>query len=197
MLSGIAARLPSLEPSRADGVLLEITTGRTPMKLALKAALVALGVFAAGAAQAANAISTTNLNIRTGPGTRYATLGSIPSGAPVTVRGCTAGYGWCQVSYGPTFGWASSRYLAFREGTSGGYSDDFGRTAALIGIPLIAGLAIGSALNDRDDYWYRDRRYYRNRHWDRRDWRDRPRWHGNHGPRVYLRQRGPDGPHGQ
>ncbi len=37
------------------------------MKLALKAALVALGVFAAGAAQAANAISTTNLNIRTGP----------------------------------------------------------------------------------------------------------------------------------
>ncbi|WP_025091351.1 SH3 domain-containing protein [Brucella intermedia] len=167
------------------------------MKLALKAALVALGVFAAGAAQAANAISTTNLNIRTGPGTRYATLGSIPSGAPVTVRGCTAGYGWCQVSYGPTFGWASSRYLAFREGTSGGYSDDFGRTAALIGIPLIAGLAIGSALNDRDDYWYRDRRYYRNRHWDRRDWRDRPRWHGNHGPRVYMRQRGPDGPHGQ
>ena len=84
------------------------------MKLALKAALVALGVFAAGAAQAANAISTTNLNIRTGPGTRYATLGSIPSGAPVTVRGCASGYGWCQVSYGPTYGWASSRYLAFR-----------------------------------------------------------------------------------
>jgi len=149
------------------------------MKLALKAALVALGVFAAGAAQAANAISTTNLNIRTGPGTRYATLGSIPSGAPVTVRGCTSGYGWCQVSYGPTYGWASSRYLAFREGTSGGYSDDFGRTAALIGIPLIAGVAIGSALNDRDDYWYRDRRYYRDRHWDRRGWRDRPGWHGN------------------
>lgn len=170
------------------------------MKLAFKAALVAMGVFAAGAAQAANAISTTNLNIRTGPGTRYATLGSIPSGAPVNVRGCTSGYGWCQVSYGPTFGWASSRYLAFREGTSGGYSDDFGRTAALIGIPLIAGVAIGSALNDRDDYWYRDRRYYRDRHWDRRGWYDRPGWHGrpgNHGPRVYMRQRGPDGPHGQ
>lgn len=50
------------------------------MKLALKAALIAVGVFAAGAAQAANAISTTNLNIRTGPGTRYATLGSIPGG---------------------------------------------------------------------------------------------------------------------
>lgn len=168
------------------------------MKFALKAALVALGVFAAGAAQAANAIATTNLNIRTGPGTRYATLGAIPSGAPVTVRGCTSGYGWCQVSYGPTFGWASSRYLALREGTSRGYSDNFGRTAALIGIPLIAGVAIGSALNDRDDYWRRDR--YRHRHWNRHGWRDRPDWHGrpgHHRPRVYLRQRGSDGPHGQ
>ncbi|MFQ0814778.1 ligand-binding protein SH3 [Brucella anthropi] len=163
------------------------------MKLALKAALVALGVFAAGAAQAANAISTANLNIRTGPGTRYATLGSIPSGAPVTVRGCTSGYGWCQVSYGPTFGWASSRYLAFREGGSRGYSDDFGRNAALIGIPLIAGVAIGAALNDRDDHWRRDR-YYRHRHWNRGGWRDRP---GYYRPRVHMRHRVPDGPHGQ
>src|SRR5690606_41549221 len=108
---------------------------RIPMKLVLKAALVALGVFAAAAAQAANAISTTNLNIRTGPGTRYATLGSIPSGAPVTVRGCPAGYGWCPVSYGPTFGWASARDLAFRGGTSGGSSDDFRRTGGFDGSP--------------------------------------------------------------
>ncbi|MBC2884856.1 SH3 domain-containing protein [Ochrobactrum sp. CM-21-5] len=172
------------------------------MKLALKAAFVALGVFAAGAAQAANAISTTNLNIRTGPGTRYATLGAIPSGAPVTVRGCTSGYGWCQVSYGGTFGWASSRYLAIREGSAGGYSDDFGRTAALIGIPLIAGAAIGAALNDRDDHWRGDRWHHRhNRHWDRRGWRERPGWDGGRsrhiGPRPYLRSRGGDGPHGQ
>ncbi|MBB5701397.1 uncharacterized protein YraI [Ochrobactrum daejeonense] len=170
------------------------------MKLAFKAALLAVGVFAAGAAQAANAISTANLNIRTGPGTRYATLGSIPSGAPVTVRGCTSGYGWCQVRYGRTFGWSSSRYLAIREGSSRRYSGDFGRTAALIGIPLITGLAIGSALRDRDDYWYRDNWRHRNRHWHRHGWRDRPGWHGRHGghgPRVYLRRRGGDGPHGQ
>ena len=157
------------------------------MKLVLKAALVALGVFTAGAAQAADAISTANLNIRTGPGTRYATLGSIPNGAPLTVRGCTSGYGWCQVSYGPTSGWASSRYLAFREGTVGGSSNDFGRTAALIGIPLIAGLAIGSVINDRDDHWHRNR-HYRNRHWDRRGW---------HGHRSHMRHRFPDGPHGR
>lgn len=134
------------------------------MKNCLKAGILAIGVLAAGAAQAADAISTADLNIRTGPGTGYAALGTIPGMAPVNVRGCTSGYGWCQVSYGGLFGWASSRYLAFREGSAGGSSDDFGRTAALIGIPLIAGVAIGAALNDRHD-----------RHYHRRDW-DHPRW---------------------
>lgn len=140
------------------------------MKLALKAALIALGVFSTSAAQAANAISTTNLNVRTGPGTGYAAVGAIPSGAPVNVRGCTSGYGWCQVNYGNMFGWASSRYLAMREGSASGYSGDFGQTAALIGIPLIAGVAIGAALNDRHDRW--DRGYWhRHRHWRRSGWR--------------------------
>jgi uncharacterized protein YraI len=167
------------------------------MKLALKAALVVVGVLSAGAAQAANAISTANLNIRTGPSTSSPSMGAIPGGAPVTVHGCTSGYGWCQVSYGSTYGWSASRYIAFREGTVGsGYSDDFGRNAALIGIPLIAGVAIGSALNDRDDYYYRRGHWggrpdyrYRNRNWDR------PGWHGGRpggygGPRAYIRPRG-------
>ncbi|MBO1039036.1 SH3 domain-containing protein [Brucella pituitosa] len=180
------------------------------MRLSFKAAIVALGVFSAGAAQAANAIVTTNLNVRTGPGTGYAALGSIPSRAPVNVRGCTSGYGWCQISYGGLSGWASSRYLAMREGSSGGYSDDFGRNAALIGIPLIAGVAIGAALNDRNDRWDRD--YYRGRGWDRGHWRrdrhwDRGRgwdrggrhWDGprDRGPRFVPRSRSGDGPHGQ
>ncbi|QPN27090.1 SH3 domain-containing protein [Brucella sp. BO2] len=170
------------------------------MKLALKAALIALGVFSASAAQAANAISTTNLNVRTGPGTGYAAVGAIPGGAPVNVRGCTSGYGWCQVSYGNMFGWASSRYLAMREGSASGYSDNFGQTAALIGIPLIAGVAIGAALNDRHDRW--DRGYWHHhRHWRRSGWRgDRPHWggrHGGHGPRTYFRPHGGDGPHGR
>ncbi|MEJ5079537.1 MULTISPECIES: SH3 domain-containing protein [unclassified Ochrobactrum] len=144
------------------------------MKLTFKAALIALGVFSAGAAQAANAIVTTSLNVRTGPGTGYASLGSIPSRAPVNVQGCTSGYGWCQVSYGGLNGWASSRYLAMREGGSNASSDDFSRNAALIGIPLIAGLAIGAAVNDRNDRW--DRRDYNRRHWNRGD---RGRWDRN------------------
>jgi len=176
------------------------------MKLSFKAALIALGVFSAGAAQAANAIVTTNLNVRTGPGTGYASLGSIPNRAPVSVQGCTSGYGWCQISYGGLSGWASSRYLAMQEGSSGGYSDDFGRNAALIGIPLIAGVAIGAAINDRNDRW--DRRYYRDRNWDRGRWNrgrnwDRPRggWDRSYrdGPRLrhgWGSSRG-DGPRGQ
>lgn len=163
------------------------------MKFSFKAAIVAVGVLAAGGAQAANAIVTADLNVRTGPGTGYGTIGSIPNRAPVTVHGCATGYSWCQVSYGGLSGWASSRYLAMREGSA--QSDDFGRNAALIGIPLIAGVAIGAALNDRDDHWHR-------RHWHRRDWEHR-RWHHRdrhwdrpryRGPRYYNRG---DGPHGQ
>ncbi|MBV2142753.1 SH3 domain-containing protein [Falsochrobactrum sp. TDYN1] len=161
------------------------------MKLSFKAAIVAVGVFSAGAAQAANAIVTADLNIRTGPGTSYGRIGSIPNRAPVTVHSCATGYSWCQVSYSGMSGWASSRYLAIREGSV--RSDDFGRSAALIGIPLIAGVAIGAALNDRDDHWHRrdwhrSRWHHRHRHWDR------PR---HRGPRYYNRTRGGDGPHGQ
>lgn len=166
------------------------------MKTVLKAALIALGVLGAGAAQAANAISTANLNIRTGPGAGYASRGAIPNGAPITVHGCTSGYGWCQVSYGSVYGWSSSRYIAIKEGRSGGYSNNFGNSAAMIGIPLIAGAVIGAAINDRNDRW--DRRHWRShdRRWNRGHWRhrdrgwDRPRWHGRDsgwrdGRRIY------------
>lgn len=168
------------------------------MRLSFKVALLALGVFSASAAQAANAIVTTNLNVRTGPGTGYAILGSIPSRAPVNVQGCTSGYGWCQVNYGRLSGWASSRYLAIREGSSGRYSNDFGNTAALIGIPLIAGAAIGAALNDRNDRW--DNRRYERRnwnrgHWDRRRNPDRP-FRGGQRFRSGSSDRG-DGPRGK
>lgn len=176
------------------------------MRLSLKAAFIALGVLSTGAAQAADAIVTTNLNVRAGPGTGYASLGSIPSRAPVNVQGCTSGYGWCQINYGGLSGWASSRYLAMREGSVSGSSNDFGSNAALIGIPLIAGVAIGAALNDRDDGW--DRRYYSRRDWDRgrnwdrnRNW-DSPRGNGDRPFRGGQRFRSGssdrgDGPRGQ
>jgi uncharacterized protein YraI len=73
----------------------------------LSAAFVALAV-TGGVAAAASA--TTDLNIRSGPGTEHQVIGVIPSGAPVDVLGCTGS--WCQVNYAGRAGFASGSYLS-------------------------------------------------------------------------------------
>ncbi|GAA5629264.1 hypothetical protein Brsp05_04563 [Brucella sp. NBRC 12953] len=145
------------------------------MKHSLATSLGILALTLSTNAYAASAIVTTSLNLRTGPGTQYRTLGSIPNGVGVVVAGCTSGYGWCRVSYAGMDGWASSRYIAVR--TSGGYStdDNFGSSAAAIGIPLIAGIAIGSAINNNN--------YYDGPGWGRG-------WGPGWGPRPYAGWRG-------
>lgn len=145
------------------------------MNIVLKSAILSLGLFGITTAQAANAIVTTNLNLRTGPGTRYPTITGIPNRAGVDVRGCTRGYNWCQVAYRGVTGWASSRYLAMRTGTSGSSagSNNFGSSAAAIGIPLIAGVLLGSALNNNSYDRYDQDRYYRDRYYRDRYYRDR------------------------
>lgn len=169
------------------------------MKRVMKSAILAIALLSATAAQAANAIVTTTLNLRTGPGTNYGTITSIPNGARVDVRGCTNGYGWCQVNYAGRSGWASSRYLAIREGSADNYSNNnFGNSAAAIGIPLIAGVIIGSALNNNNnDRW--DRPHYRpNRPHYRPGWNgngpNRPGWNGNGPNRPGWNGSGPNRP---
>lgn len=166
------------------------------MKVFLRTALLAVGLLAAGAAQAANAIVTADLNVRAGPGTKYRTLGAIPNRARVDVSGCTSGYGWCQVRYGGLHGWASSRYLATRVGSSGNYqSNNFSNNAAAIGIPLIAGVVIGSAINSRNDRYYRDD-YYGRPHWNRPHRPNRPHWNHNRPGRPHWdRPNRPNRPH--
>jgi uncharacterized protein YraI len=143
------------------------------MKKFLKAAAFVTGMVTAGAAMAAPALVTTDLNLRAGPSTGYQSVGVLPNGAIVDVRGCTTGYTWCRVNYQGYDGWASSRYLAQQ---SGGYAGrSYSTSAAAIGIPLIAGVVIGAALNDRDNDRYYDRRDFRRD--VRRDWReDRREW---------------------
>lgn len=69
----------------------------------------------AAAAQAADAISITPLNVRSGPGKHYKVHAVLPPGYPVTAGSCTR-Y-WCQVNYNGYNGWASLHYLAFKEGS--------------------------------------------------------------------------------
>ncbi|MFH5836918.1 SH3 domain-containing protein [Proteiniclasticum sp. C24MP] len=54
--------------------------------------------------------TTTNLNMRTGPGTSYAVILVIPKGAEVTVIDTSSI--WYKVSYGGKTGYASSSYLS-------------------------------------------------------------------------------------
>lgn len=55
--------------------------------------------------------ATTELNLRSGPGTEHHPVAVIPARAEVEVHACLDGRVWCQVSYGGTVGYASDRYL--------------------------------------------------------------------------------------
>jgi len=138
------------------------------MKRILQGLAFVTAMATATSAFAASAMVTTNLNLRTGPSTGYRAITSLPNGAVVNVRGCTAGYNWCRVNWNGYDGWAAASYLAMREGPyRNRYYSNYG---AEIGIPLIAGAVIGGVLlSDHDHY----------RHWDHNHWHSG--WHGHGG----------------
>ena len=74
--------------------------------LSLAGGLLLLSV---GAAAAAPAVVSDNLNLRSGPGTGYRVLNVLPEGSTVDVLGC--GGNWCRVSSAEGTGYASSSYL--------------------------------------------------------------------------------------
>jgi len=76
------------------------------MKRVLFAAAVATAM-GAGAAMAAPAVVTTDLNVRAGQGTNHPVVGVLPEGSVVETRGC--GDGWCFIPQ--LGGYASSSYL--------------------------------------------------------------------------------------
>lgn len=123
------------------------------MKYFITSSIATLALLFATNAEAANGLATATINLRTGPGAQYPSVGRIPNGVVIGLAGCTRGYGWCRVNYRGLDGWASSRYIAVQ--TGGGYAsnDNFGSTAAAVGIPLIAGLVIGSAINNNNYGW--------------------------------------------
>jgi len=70
-----------------------------------------LGFATQADAQLYQAQTSTTLNVRQGPGTQYAVIGTIPGGQIVIVDGCATGYAWCHIRYNALQGWASARYL--------------------------------------------------------------------------------------
>lgn len=73
----------------------------------------AAGLMMTGAvlAQPPAVAATVDLNIRSGPGPQYETIGVIKAGDGAELAGCVAESKWCQVSYSGTSGWAYSDYL--------------------------------------------------------------------------------------
>lgn len=95
-------------------------------RFALVAAMLALvcGGFAqlAEPASAAQYRTTAGLNLREGPGTSFAVIKVIPSGATVEVTGA-AQFGYLPLTHGGTSGWASADYLTAGGGSSNGSSN--------------------------------------------------------------------------
>lgn len=145
-----------------------------------KSLMVAAGLLMAGtvAASARAAVATTDLNIRSGPGTGYAVIGALPAGTQVNTGGCSGN--WCRVGGG----FVSASYLAFggrapaRVVVQPNYADD-----VAIGVGAFAlGAAVGSAWGGPGwgygPYWGPGPGYWGG-----------PRYYG-YGPRYYGPRRG-------
>lgn len=65
----------------------------------------------AGSAAAQTSITSTVLNLRTGPATAYPAIATVPARQMVSVHGCTAGPGWCDISWSGYRGWLAAAYL--------------------------------------------------------------------------------------
>ena len=81
----------------------------------LLAATAATALFTAPAL-AATAITTTDLNLRSGPSSQTTIEDVIPAQAEVMLDGCVESGQWCKVTYDGTTGFAFASYLATVEG---------------------------------------------------------------------------------
>lgn len=151
-----------------------------PRRYSLKSALMAIAATAAAfllpaAAQAAEGFATANVNMRSGPSTRYPAVTVIPVGTPVEIHGCLADTPWCDVSFYNGRGWVAGRYVQAQYQQRRVYVEpDYYGT---LGIPLVT-FEIGNYW----DRYYRNRDFYRERDYYRRD-RDRDRYNPDRRPR--------------
>ncbi len=127
--------------------------------LKLASAVLALAIAGPVAAQAAPGFTTGNVNHRTGPDTEFPSMGVIPEGTAVDIRGCLRDESWCDVIAGGNRGWVFSEYLALSRRGAYVPVPDIGLSAA--SIPIVAFAAA--------TYWGQ---HYRGRPW----FKERDRW---------------------
>ncbi len=85
---------------------------------------------------AATAVTTANVNFRQGPGTGYATFGTLPNGTSVELSDCNDSGSWCAVTVNGQNGFISGSYLQLTEpeqttGWPRSYQTDGGATLVL------------------------------------------------------------------
>ncbi len=130
------------------------------MKIRIFGAALAFAVLGAATAQAATpGYATANVNMRTGPDTEFPSVGVIPEGDDLYVKGCLRDESWCDVLWDGNRGWVYSEFLAFDYRGEMTPLPDVG--LGVFGIPIISFVA--------HDYWDR---YYVGRPW----YKDRGRW---------------------
>jgi uncharacterized protein YraI len=78
----------------------------TSMLLGLAAAA---ALFATGSANASEERTTSNLNLRTGPGMNYPVQRVIPAGSLVNVVAC--GHEWCHLTWAGHVGYSNASWL--------------------------------------------------------------------------------------
>ena len=71
------------------------------------------------AALAQPGVTTSAVNMRSGPGTQHMVVGAIPASQPLTIIGCLSGGAWCDVVWAGRRGWVSANYVYY---TAPGYS---------------------------------------------------------------------------
>ncbi len=129
------------------------------MRLRILAATMLATVVAATSAQAAPAVATADVNMRTGPDIEFPSVGVIPEGAPLDVQGCLNDESWCDVIWDGNRGWVFGEYLGFDYRGQTALLPDVGPAA--FGIPIV--------VFNAGEYWGR---YYVGRPW----YRERDRW---------------------
>lgn len=123
----------------------------------VKTLALSAGAFLITAGIASAATVTNDLNLRSGPGTGYRVVDTMPAGAYVDVIGCSGS--WCRVNWRGRVGYASASYLG------GGAS--YAAAPVYVAPPPVVSFGFGFGNAPR----WQNRHYgYRNHH----------RWRGRH-----------------